>query len=388
MDDVNFNNRKMRFYIVAALYSIVLLVESCSTHSKVGGPVADNAAIYSTENTNDHKLTVRTKAEWNQKRSRILENMQMVMGILPDRRNLPGFDLRYTDSIEFNTYTRYSINFKVADSERITAYLYIPAESHHIKQVPAMVALHETDPLGKGSVDGQGVNSNLAYAKELAQRGYIVIAPDYPGFGEMKEYDFDKDRYLSGTMKGIFDHMRCVDLLQSLEIVDPERIGVIGHSLGGHNSIFVGAFDTRLKIVVSSCGWTGFNYYDVGEIAVKMYGGRLGPWAQPRYMPLLREKYNLDSKKIPFDFDEVIAAIAPRVFFSNSPLYDENFAVKGVSKGIENASVIYRLLNVPGNLQVNYPGAKHDFPPDIRMKAYNLIDKVFQYKPDVMVVNN
>lgn len=241
-----------------------------------------------------------------------------------------------------------------------------------------MLALHETDPLGKGSVDGQGVNKNLGYAKELAQRGYIVIAPDYPSFGDMKDYDFENDRYQSGTMKGIFDHIRCVDLLQSMAGVDPDKIGVIGHSLGGHNSIFVGAVDTRLKIVVSSCGWTGFDYYDVGQKAIDRFGARLGPWAIPRYMPLLREKYQLDSKKFPFDFDEMIAAIAPRVFFSNSPVHDENFNLKGVKTGIENASVVYRLLGVPANLQVYYPEAEHDFPTEVRIKAYEMIDKVFQ----------
>ncbi len=37
-----------------------------------------------------------------------------------------------------------------------------------------------------------------------------------------------------------------------------KRIGVIGHSLGGHNAIFTATFDERLKAVVTSCGFTGF----------------------------------------------------------------------------------------------------------------------------------
>jgi cephalosporin-C deacetylase-like acetyl esterase len=44
-------------------------------------------------------------------------------------------------------------------------------------------------------------------------------------------------------MKGIFNHMRAVDLLCSRPEVDPKRIGAIGHSLGGHNAMFVGLFD-------------------------------------------------------------------------------------------------------------------------------------------------
>ena len=39
---------------------------------------------------------------------------------------------------------------------------------------------------------------------ELARRGYVVLAPDYPSFGDYA-YDFGTDRYSSGTMKGIFN---------------------------------------------------------------------------------------------------------------------------------------------------------------------------------------
>ena len=56
-------------------------------------------------------------------------------------------------------------------------------------------------------------------------------------------------------MKGIVNHIRAVDLLQQRDEVDPRRIGVIGHSLGGHNAMFVAAFDERLAVIVSSCGW-------------------------------------------------------------------------------------------------------------------------------------
>ena len=78
-------------------------------------------------------------------------------------------------------------------------------------------------------------------------------------------FDFATDgaAYESGTMKGIWNHIRAVDLLESLPEVDPDRIGVIGHSLGGHNALFVAAFDQRIRAVVSSCGFNAFeDYYD------------------------------------------------------------------------------------------------------------------------------
>jgi S-formylglutathione hydrolase FrmB len=182
-------------------------------------------------------------------------------------------------------------------------------------------------------------------------------------------------------MKGIFNHIRCIDLLQSRADVDPNAIGVIGHSLGGHNSIFVAAFDDRIKVAVSSCGWTQFEYYSIGQAAEKKYGGRLGPWAQTRYMPFLQTKYKLDGDRIPFNFDKAIAAIAPRAFFSVSPLRDANFDYKGVEAGILKVKPVYDSLGVPDNLQVRYPNAEHDFPVESRKEAYAFIDKILGHKP-------
>ena len=182
--------------------------------------------------------------------------------------------------------------------------------------------------------------------------------------------------------------MRCVDLLQARRDVEPNRIGVIGHSLGGHNAMFTGAFDKRLKVIVSSCGWTLFDYDNLEEAKdikfIERYGGRLGDWAQERYMPLLhqfelnKEINDSDPGKIPFDFDEVIASLAPRAFFSNSPLHDSDFNREGVRRGMDEVSKVYRFLGAGNKIQVLYPDSKHDFPPEVRMKAYQFIDKVLK----------
>lgn len=329
---------------------------------------------------------VHTAEEWETRRLQILDSMQAVMGKLPERKNLPPFNLQILDSLSTKYYIRYNIRFTVAENETQPAFLYVPVQQGGKKKLPAMLALHQTELIGKKSVDGQGPFVNLAYAKELAQRGYIVIAPDYPDFGDLKDYDFKADRYESGTMKSIFDNIRCVDLLMSMPDVDTARIGVIGHSLGGHNAIFTAAFDSRLKVVVSSCGWTLMHDYFSGDsLTAQKFGGKLWPWAQERYMPLMREKYALDPDKVPFDFDEVIAAIAPRAFFSNSPLFDANFSVEGVKKGVARVATVYDFLNVKSNLQVYYPDCKHDFPVQVRWQAYRFIDSVFDRLPETKV---
>lgn len=311
----------------------------------------------------------------------VLRSMEKAMGPLPSWENLPPMNLRVLESQREATYTRQSILFTVAEGEELPAYLYLPHQEGVPKKLPAMLVLHGTGDLGKQLVDGKSHLPNRALAKELAERGYVVIAPDYPSMGDLKDYDFDKDRYASGTMKAIFNHMRSIDLLAERPEVDAERIGVIGHSLGGHNAIFVGAFDPRLKVVVSSCGWTPFRHYDIGEEASKRYGGRLGPWAQDRYMPLIRDKFLLDENRIPFDFPAVIASIAPRAFFTNSPKNDSNFDVQGVHKGMTTITAAYHKEGALDRLEAHYPDAGHDFPLETRLAAYDFVDKILQHQP-------
>ena len=305
-------------------------------------------------------------SNWGKRRAEILKEFEKVAGKLPDRSHLPPLDIRVSEAVETDQYTRQTISFASEPGDRITAYLYLPKGIKAGEKRAGIVALHSTHKLGKGLCDGQSELPNRAYAKELAQRGHVVIAPDYPSFGDAAKYDFETDRYQSGTMKGIWNHMRCVDLLRSRDDVDPEKIATIGHSLGGHNAIFLGLFDQRVKVVVSSCGWTPFHDYKEGKIE---------GWTSPRYMPSLRDRYHLDPDAVPFDFYELIAALAPRAFFSNSPLRDSNFDWRGVEKAAPQIRSIYDLYHVPEKMRITYPDANHDFPESVRLESYEFLEK-------------
>ena len=293
------------------------------------------------------------------------------MGPLPGRNDLGPFEFTKRSLFDGQGFQRWNISIASGEGDRIPAHLYLPHGIEADERRPAMLALHPTSPIGKDVVAGLGPRPNRNYAEELAQRGYVVLAPDYPSFGEYSDYNFERDRHASGTMKGIFNHMRCVDYLQSRPDVDPEKLGVIGHSLGGHNAMFVGVFDQRLKVIVSSCGWTPFHDY---------YEGKIAGWTSSRYMPRLKTEYDLDPDLVPFDFYEVVAALAPRAFFSNSPLHDENFAVNGIKKAIPEARKIYNLLRSDEHLQIRYPDAGHDFPPAVRFETYRFIDDQLGFK--------
>jgi dienelactone hydrolase len=308
---------------------------------------------------------IDTATDWARRRQWILGGMQDAMGRLTDCSQRVPLDVHIENEVDAGKYVRRRISFTAEPGDRVPAYLLIP---HQLSgPAAAMLCLHQTIQIGKDEPAGLGGSENLHYAHELAERGFVCLVPDYPSFGD---YPFDfaavRQRYPSGTMKGIWNNMRAVDLLESLPEVDPDRIGCIGHSLGGHNTLFTAAFDQRMAAVVTSCGFTAFHHY---------YGGDLEGWTSDRYMPRIRDEYGNDPNKMPFDFYEVLAAIAPRAVFVCAPLHDDNFDVEGVRKIEHEVAGVFQLLGAADRVQYVYPDSAHDFPDEVREEAYRFLER-------------
>lgn len=309
-------------------------------------------------------LPVRNADDWALRRAAVIAGFEEAAGKFPSRESLPAFDLKVHEEVEEEKFVKQRISFVAEEGDRITALFYLPKGKSSAGRRAGIVALHPTHKIGKDVVDGLSERPNRGYARELAGLGFVVVAPDYPSFGEQMDYDFSADRYESGAMKAVWNHMRCVDLLVSRDEVDAERIGAIGHSLGGHNAIFLGVFDERVKALVSSCGWTPFRDYK---------GGNISGWTSERYFPSLRDRYELDPDRVPFDFYGLVAALAPRAFFSNSPLHDSNFDYRGVEKAAPKVRRVYELFDAAANLRIAYPNAEHDFPLAVREESFEFL---------------
>jgi dienelactone hydrolase len=339
---------------------------------------ADSAPLYSEHQDLSYYLDsqgrrhpIRTIADWEIRRSHILAHMQTVMGPLPRPAHPVPLDVRILEETRLGPLVRRKIAYHTdSPVRRVSAWLFLPARTE--QKEPAILCLHQTTKIGKDEPAGLGPDVNLRYALQLAERGYVTLAPDYPSFGEYRETFDPKEGYVSGTMRAIYDNMRAIDLLQSLPQVDAARIGCIGHSLGGHNTMFTAVFDPRIKALVSNCGFTRFHKY---------YGGNLKGWTSPRYMPLIASRYGNDPNRVPFDFTEIVACFAPRAFLASSPLHDSNFEVSGVRDVIAAARPIYALYGHPENLQANYPDAEHSFPPAAREVAYKFLDQHLKKRP-------
>jgi pimeloyl-ACP methyl ester carboxylesterase len=260
----------------------------------------------------------------------------------------------------------------------VPAYLLIPKDVlAGKKKAPAVLCLHGTDNvIGHGVIVGLGKRPNRGYALELAERGYVTLAPNYPLLAKYQP-DLKKLGWESGTLKAVWDNIRGLDLLESLPFVDSSHgFATIGHSLGGHNSVYTAVFDDRLKAVVSSCGLD--SYLDYFEGNPKHWDPERG-WCQTRYMLKLAQ-YKGRLADIPFDFHEMIGALAPRHVLIVAPLKDSNFRHDSVDRVAAAARPVFKLHGHEARLRVEHPDCEHDFPPEMRELGYRLIDGVLGRK--------
>ncbi len=325
----------------------------------------------------------RTPTDWQHRRADILRGMQEVMGPLPSHERRVPLKVKVEEEADAAKYTRQLITYQSEPRSRTTAYLCIPKDVlTGDSKSPAVLCLHSTDDtVGHKVAVGLGGRPGRQYAAELADRGYVTLSPSYP---HMADYwpNLARLGYASGTMKAIWDNSRGLDLLASLPYVDDARgFGAIGHSLGGHNAIYTAVFDTRIKVVVSSCGFDSYlHYYGGGE--GNWYFGK--GWCQVRYMPQM-SNYRGRLEAIPFDFHELLGALAPRLLFVNAPLQDRNFQWKSVDECAAAARPIYELLGAKDNLIIKHPDCSHEFPEDLRTQAYGVIDSVL--RPESKIIN-
>ena len=311
---------------------------------------------------------IKSPADWDARRRQIQSQFELAAGPLPGPQFRVPLDVQTHETVQVGDVTRIKISYQSDPFDRVPAFLFLPSKIVP-GGTPAMLCLHQTFRGGKKEPGGLDGDPRLYYALELARRGYVTLAPDYPSFGD-HQYEFgEKSPYAGGTMKAIWDNIRAVDLLENRMEVDRNRIGVIGHSLGGHNSIFTTLFEPRLKVVVTSCGFCRFHKDDVPS------------WTGRTYMPWIASKFGNDPDRVPFDFPELIAAIAPRACFVSAAEKDDDFDANGVRETIAFARPIFELHKGADRLVAIYPPTVHAFPDDARKTAYEFIDRILHHVP-------
>ena len=296
------------------------------------------------------------------------DNILECLGIFPEKVEL---NIKEIENVDKSTYIQKLIEYNVEKNERVKSYLLIPK---NIKKAPGILAIHQHHgnwDIGKSEVVGLTSDTMYSYGVDLVKRGYVVIAPDIICFEDRKgkdKFNIDRDSkamyerfkfcdYLvHGTTlqtKTLHDLSVAVDVLCELEYVDKNKIGVIGHSLGGQEAILMEWFDKRIKVAASSCGLSMMQDIIDNMVLQSFY----------LYIPNML-KY--------CDFDEIINEITfDRKLIMSSGLEDERHCpLSGIDK-IEqkNQNDNFKSIRFDGD---------HQFGNNEKKIIYNYIDDVLK----------
>ena len=232
----------------------------------------------------------------------------------------PPLELKIHETVIVSgIYKRMLVSYAVEADERAHAYLGVPLKLDG--KAPGIVALPGTYKHGKSRAAGLEDNPDKAYLDHLCRRGYVVIAPDHfvAGHRIPPEGPYDTTRFhkkhpnWTSVGKFTYEHSIAIDVLQSLDDVDGERIGCLGHSLGGHGTMFLAAYDSRIKAAAGNCSASFFRH-----------NSKVEAWSRDHwyvYFKHLRPGF-LRGELPPIDFHEIIALIAPRPYLDISALND------------------------------------------------------------------
>lgn len=188
---------------------------------------------------------------------------------------------------------------------------------------------------------------------ELTKRGFAVFAFDQIGFGTRVEHAARfYQRYPKWSLMGkmVADTRAAVDALATVEDLDASKIYLAGYALGGKVALFTAALENRVAGIATVAGFTPLRLAggDKGHEGVKMYSHLHG------LLPRLGFFVGQEAR-LPVDYDEILAAIAPRPALVVAPQLDRYAPVADVRRAVEAARAQYRAAGRENALALETP---------------------------------
>lgn len=266
---------------------------------------------------------------WKRRRIEVEKAFRRSMGLemLPPRTPLqPRVLARHA----FDGYFVDNVIFESRPGFPVTANLYHPISPIQAKYPAVLSPIGHFLSAGKTAIDVQ------MRCIQLARLGFIVLAYDAIGQGErMFVGNIHHDAGyallpLGETIAGwmVWDSMRALDYLLTLDDVDRERIGMTGNSGGGLNTLFTAALDDRVHAAVI----VGFTFEFNNWIK---YGGA---HCTCTHLPGV---FNA------MDWFEIAGLIEPRAVMMIQGSADSIFPISGARRSGRYVEQIYKLADVP-----------------------------------------
>lgn len=150
-----------------------------------------------------------------------------------------------------DTVTREKVQFHNRYGIELVGDLYLPKDA-----TGKLAAVAVAGPFGAVKEQSAGL-----YAEELASRGFAALAFDPSFIGESG----GQVRNVASPDINTEDFCAAVDVLSTMDRIDPEKIGILGICGFGGMALNAAAMDTRIKATVTS------TMYDMTRVSAKGY---------------------------------------------------------------------------------------------------------------------
>ena len=173
----------------------------------------------------------------------------------------------------------------------------------------------------------------------LVLSGFAVFTYDMIGFGtRVPEVERFYERYPHWSLMGkmVDDVRSAVDLLSVNDRIDSSRINVMGYSLGATVGLLAAALDDRIASAISVCGFT--------PLRSEQGTGSLDNLSFIHGLIPRLGFFKGNEKRLPWDFDDVMALIAPRPLMVVAPQFDQEARFEEVRRSVEAARRVYDFL--------------------------------------------
>ncbi len=320
---------------------------------------------------NDSKDIVK----WEEKKLNIKKQIQWALGDEPPgvtnygpgslRRSGNGevsFGTFLTRPQATNKMGRMNISPYNGFGDQLFGYLYYPlnenGELKH-KNMPVIIYLHEYD-YSKGFNSYHQIENIL---QTLTNEGFAVFTFDMIGFGNrIEEGTRFYERYPEWSKMGkmVTDVKGAVDALENFDFINSSQIVVLGYSLGANVGLYSAAMDERIAGIISIAGFTPMrtNTLEKGTEGIMAYSHLHG------LMPRLGFFVGNESR-IPYDYHELLATLAPRSVLIIAPEYDKDAHIQDIKQCIKQTSTINSIYNFENNIQLLIPNDINRFSKEI-----------------------
>lgn len=299
-----------------------------------------------------------------------------------------SWQMEVTSEEQRDGYTAKRIALNINAYSRITAYLLVPDGKGPF---PAINMLHDHGGhlyIGKEKmvrpfdVDTAVVNDADRWAEKLydgqytgdyfARNGYVVFSMDAPMWGERgREEGVDRSKYdiICGNMMMLgrdmsafmtYDDIASMEFMATLPMVDSERMGCMGCSMGGYRAWMLAALSDRIKAGAAVCWMTTTDV----QMSVKDKKREYGGFAN--CIPGLRQY---------LDYPHIASLACPKAMLFVNGTKDHLFPIRGTNAAFQTMHEVWDSQKASGKLETELFEVPHSCGKAIQERTLDFFNR-------------